>query len=97
MPARGRRAVTAGAAVLLALALAGAAAPLLAPDPYATDLRARLALPRSGHALGQDTLGRDVLARVMHGARISLAVGATVVALSLLLGVTIGEIGRAHV
>src|SRR5206468_26369 len=78
------------AGALLALALAGAAAPLLAPDPYATDLRARLALPRPGHALGQDSLGRDVLARVMHGARISFAVGATVVALSLLLGVTVG-------
>ncbi len=76
--------------MLLALALAGAAAPLLAPDPYATDLGARLAPPRSAHALGQDSLGRDVLARVLHGARNSLAVGATVVALSLLVGVAIG-------
>jgi len=89
-PRRGRGAVAAGAAVLLALALAGAAAPLLAPDPYATDLGARLAPPRSAHALGQDSLGRDVLARVLHGARNSLAVGATVVALSLLVGVAIG-------
>ncbi len=89
-PRRGRGAVAAGAAVLLALALAGAAAPLLAPDPYVTDLGARLAPPRSAHALGQDSLGRDVLARVLHGARNSLAVGATVVALSLLVGVAIG-------
>ena len=89
-PRRGRGAVATGAAVLLALALAGAAAPLLAPDPYATDLGARLAPPRSAHALGQDSLGRDVLARVLHGARNSLAVGATVVALSLLVGVAIG-------
>ena len=83
--------MVAGAAALLLLALAGAAAPLLAPDPYATDLGARLAPSRPGHALGQDSLGRDVLARVMHGARISFAVGATVVALSQLLGVTVGE------
>jgi len=89
-PRRGRGALATGAAVLLALALAGAAAPLLAPDPYATDLGARLAPPRSAHALGQDSLGRDVLARVLHGARNSLAVGATVVALSLLVGVAIG-------
>jgi len=82
--------VAAGATILLALALAGVAAPLFAPDPYATDLGARLAPPRPGHALGQDSLGRDVLARVVHGARVSFAVGATVVALSLLLGVTIG-------
>src|SRR5437867_3467442 len=90
MRARGLGGGAAGAAVLLLLALAGATAPRLAPDPYATDLGARLAAPRAGHALGQDSLGRDVLARVLHGARISLAVGVTVVALSLLAGVTIG-------
>ena len=81
MRARGLGAVAAGAAVLLLLALAGAVAPLLVPDPYATDLAARLAAPHAGHALGQDSLGRDVLARVLHGARISLAVGTAVVAL----------------
>jgi peptide/nickel transport system permease protein len=90
MRARGLGGLAAGAAVLLLLALAGAAAPLLAPDPYATDLGARLAAPHAGHALGQDSLGRDVLARVLHGARISLAVGASVVVLSLLVGMTIG-------
>src|SRR2546427_12055023 len=90
MRARGRRGVVAGAAALLLLALAGAAAPLLAPDPYATDLGARLAAPHTGHALGQDSLGRDVLARVLHGARISLAVGVSVVVLSLLVGATVG-------
>jgi peptide/nickel transport system permease protein len=82
--------VAAGAVVLLALALAGAAAPLLAPDPDATDLGARLAPPRAGHVLGQDSLGRDLLARVLHGARVSLAVSAAVVALSLLVGVSLG-------
>src|SRR6266550_2457840 len=90
MRARGRRGVVAGAAALLLLALAGAAAPLLAPDPYVTDLGARLAAPHAGHALGQDSLGRDVLARVLHGARISLAVGVSVVVLSLLVGATVG-------
>ena len=75
------------------LALVGAAAPLLAHgDPYATALRERLAPARPGHPLGQDTLGRDVLARLLRGARISLAVGAATVAISLLVGVSIGAV-----
>jgi peptide/nickel transport system permease protein len=73
------------------LALVGAAAPLLAHgDPYATVLRERLAPARPGHPLGQDTLGRDVLARLLRGTRISLAVGAATVVISLLVGVSIG-------
>jgi len=90
MRRRGRRAVTAGAAGLALLGLVGAAAPLLGLDPYTTDLGARLVPPRVGHALGQDALGRDVLARVLHGARISLGVGAATVALSLAVGVALG-------
>jgi peptide/nickel transport system permease protein len=87
----GSRTAAAGAAVVLVLALAGAAAPLLAPrDPYTTDLRDRLRPSRGEHPLGQDTLGRDLLARVLHGARISLAVGAATVAISLLAGVALG-------
>ena len=83
--------MAAGAAGLLLLALAAAAAPVLAPgDPYATALRDRLAVSRSGHPLGQDTLGRDLLARVLYGARISLAVGAATVAISLAAGVSVG-------
>ena len=90
---RGRRAAAGGAALLLALVLGGLAAPLLAPaDPYATELRARLAPARSGHPLGRDTLGRDVLARVLYGARISLGVAAAAVALSLAVGVSLGAV-----
>jgi peptide/nickel transport system permease protein len=86
-----RRAVAAGALLLMGLALAAAAAPWLAPaDPYAVDLAHRLAPPRAGHRLGQDTLGRDVAARLLRGARISLAVGASTVALSFILGVALG-------
>jgi peptide/nickel transport system permease protein len=88
---RGRRAAATGAAGLLLLALAGAAAPLLAPeDPHATALRERLGPARAGHPLGQDTLGRDVLARVLYGARISLVVGLATVAISLAAGVSVG-------
>jgi peptide/nickel transport system permease protein len=71
--------------------VAAAAAPLVVgADPYATDLGARLAPPGAGHPLGQDTLGRDVLARVLHGARISLAVGLAAVLVSFAVGVTLG-------
>src|SRR5207249_1980403 len=75
MRARGLGAVAAGAAVLLLLALAGAVAPLLVPDPYATDLAARLAAPHAGHALGQDSLGRAVLAREFVQAAQALGAG----------------------
>jgi peptide/nickel transport system permease protein len=88
---RGTRAVAAGGAVLALLAVLAAAAPLVAPhDPLATDLDARLDPPARAHLLGQDTLGRDVLSRVLFGARISLAVGSSAVVLSLALGVLLG-------
>jgi len=66
--------------------------PLLAPDPYANRPSAR-GSPRRTPATrsAQDSLGRDVLARVLHGARPSrFAVGVSVVVLSLLVGATVG-------
>ena len=87
----GGRAVVAGAAGLLLLALAAAAAPrLTSRDPYATELGERLRSPHAAHPLGQDTLGRDVLARMLHGARISLAVGAATVLVAVTTGVVLG-------
>jgi peptide/nickel transport system permease protein len=84
------RGLGAPATLLLLLTLA-AAAPWMAPyDPAVQDLRATLAPPGAGHPLGQDKLGRDVLSRLVHGARVSLAVSAGAVAASLLLGITIG-------
>jgi peptide/nickel transport system permease protein len=66
------------------------AAPLLAPhDPLAQDLP-RLAPPGAGHWFGTDELGRDVLSRVLHGARISIPLALLLVALSLLIGGTLG-------
>jgi peptide/nickel transport system permease protein len=93
MPARrrGRRALTSGTLCLALLGLASAAAPLITTaDPYRTSLTERLHPPRSAHPFGQDALGRDVLARVLYGGRISLAVGGAAVALSLLVGVLLG-------
>jgi len=89
----------AGLAILLALAAAALLAPLLAPaDPLAQGeiLRTRFLAPfttgpdQVTHWLGTDRLGRDLLSRLLYGARISLLVGFAAVAVSLLLGGAIG-------
>jgi peptide/nickel transport system permease protein len=68
-------------------------APWLAPkDPAFIDLAGRLARPSWRHLMGTDELGRDILSRVIFGARISMLVGASVVAGSLSLGTLIGSI-----
>ena len=70
-----------------------AAAPLLAPySPDSIDFGRRLLPPGSSHLLGTDDLGRDVLSRMIHGARVSLAVGLLATALSLIIGATLGAI-----
>lgn len=68
-------------------------APWIAPqDPAAIDLPGRLVSPSRAHWFGTDELGRDILSRVIHGARISMMVGSCVVGLSLALGLIIGSI-----
>jgi ABC-type dipeptide/oligopeptide/nickel transport system permease subunit len=79
--------------VLVALVLGAAVlAPLLAPvGPFQGDPETAYLLPPSPtHLLGTDTQGRDVLTRVIYGARISLAVGIISQAVASLLGVTLG-------
>lgn len=97
---RDRRAVV-GLAILAALALAATLAPWLAPaDPLAQSdiLRTRFLGPlRTGpdgiiRWLGTDQLGRDLLSRLLYGARISLAVGALAAALAVALGTAIGAV-----
>ncbi len=61
-------------------------------DPNATDLQQKLSPPDHTHWLGTDHLGRDVFARMLHGAPISLSVGFTAMFVSLSIGVTIGAI-----
>src|SRR5947209_15250133 len=68
-------------------------APWIAPrDPAQLDLATRLERPSHGHWFGTDELGRDILSRVVYGARISMLVGISVVAGSLLLGIIFGSI-----
>src|SRR5262249_16303393 len=87
-----------GATVLLLAIVASATlAPWLAPhDPVAVDIRHRLAPPAwmaggsAEHWLGTDQVGRDLLARVLYGGRVSLVVGVVAVVISASIGVLLG-------
>jgi peptide/nickel transport system permease protein len=86
-------AFTAGAAMTLAVVVMALGAPWLAPyDPSVQNSEHRLQGPSPGHPLGLDDLGRDVLSRVIWGARVSLQVGVTVVLVSSLAGVLLGAV-----
>ena len=86
--------IAVGALVVLGLiALAAIMAPLLAPaDPRAQDLSAALESPSASHLLGTDELGRDVLSRLLYGARISLLAGVEGAGIAIALGVVPGLI-----
>lgn len=79
-----------GLAVLVLMALGAGLAPVLALDPEALDLSAIYAAPSAAHWLGADELGRDVLARLLNGARVSLAVAAATALLAALIGTMLG-------
>src|SRR5512145_2358153 len=90
-----RRSTTAliGVAIVAVLLVVAAFADVLAPySPTDTDQTTTFAPPSVQHPLGTDQLGRDMLSRVIHGTRISLAVGVSSVVLALLLGVPLGMI-----
>lgn len=84
---------TIGAVLVGAFLLCAVFAPWLSPQaPAQLNLAARLLPPSHQHWFGTDELGRDILSRIVYGARISMAVAVSVVALSLLLGVITGLI-----
>lgn len=89
-----------GITVIVLLILTAVFAPVLAPyDPAVTSLADRLSPPAwqeggsSAHLLGTDSLGRDVLSRVIYGSRTSLVIGVSVVALAGVFGTLMGLIG----
>ena len=83
----------AGLALVVGFVLCALLAPWIAPrDPAFIELPARLAGPSAQHWLGTDELGRDILSRLLYGARISLLVGGSVVAASLCLGLLFGSL-----
>jgi peptide/nickel transport system permease protein len=82
-----------GLILLVIFTLCAIFAPLLAPhDPAQLNLTARLIPPSSTHLFGTDELGRDILSRILFGARVSLTVAVAVVAISLTLGTVLGMI-----
>jgi oligopeptide transport system permease protein len=90
---RRNRLAMAGSAVLLAIVTAALLAPWIAPYPYdKTDLRTGARSPMPAHLLGTDELGRDLLTRILYGARISFAVGLLATLVSLTIGVLYGSV-----
>ncbi|HEY7990458.1 MAG TPA: nickel transporter permease [Stellaceae bacterium] len=82
---------TLGAAIVVASALIAFAAPLLAPyAPYAQDLAHRLEPPGGAHWLGTDELGRDILSRLIYGARVTLGIVALVSVVTAPVGLLVG-------
>jgi peptide/nickel transport system permease protein len=93
---RNRLAVGGGIVVGILVALA-VLAPLLAPwDPNKPDTRRILTPPSPSHPLGTDQIGRDVLSRVLYGARVSLAVGFVSVGIATIIGVLLGAAAGYH-
>jgi len=90
---RNRFAVASGA-FLLVMYVGAVAGPRLVPHgPEEIDLASRLAGPSRVHLLGTDETGRDVLGRLVHGARVSLTVGLVAVAISVTFGSLLGGVG----
>ncbi len=86
-----QRAALVGVFIIAALALAGVLAPIIAPyNPVKQDLAHVLLPPCPAHPLGTDHLGRDILSRIIYGARLSLFIGFLAVGLGLALGVPLG-------
>jgi peptide/nickel transport system permease protein len=98
VPARARRPAwrrspltVAGLVIVALLALTALFAPLLAPaDPLKQTLSNRLKPPSAEHWMGTDQLGRDILSRMIYGARISLMIGLVVVGLAAGVGIFVG-------
>lgn len=90
MPERLPRNLRWGLALLVVLLLTALTAPWLSVDPTRLDLDRGLRPPSAEHWLGTDALGRDMAARVLHGARVSLVVGLLSAGLALLIGVPLG-------
>jgi len=82
-----------GCAVLLVFITAAVFAPYVAPyDPYHVDMNLQFQNPSGQYWLGTDMFGRDILSRIIYGARISLMIGLVPTSISMLIGTTLGLI-----
>ena len=88
-----QRGAVIGGAVVLIVACVAFTAPLIAPLPYdATDLLNVFAPPDAINLLGTDKLGRDILSRLIFGARTSLLVGTSVMVITIVTGTALGMV-----
>ncbi len=90
---RRHRLAMVGLVVLTAMVLAVVVGPFVYRVPIdEIDFRAKLKAPSSAHPFGTDDLGQDILARILYGGRISLAVGVV----AMLIGICVGHDGRGR-
>lgn len=89
---RHNRMALTGAGIVLAMFAMAAAATFVNSDPAAIDVSQSLLPPSLAHPLGTDDLGREVLVRMLYGARISLLVGFVAVGISTLIGIVLGAV-----
>jgi len=87
---RRNRMAMAGATIVLAMFVLAILAPVIGRDPGAIDIAHRLQPPGLAYPLGTDDLGRDVLVRILYGARISLLVGFVAVGIATFIGILLG-------
>ncbi len=91
---RRNQAAIAGAGIVTIFVLLAVLAPVLVPfNPTQGNLNDRLQPPSAAHWLGTDELGRDLLSRILFGARISLQIQIVAVVLALVVGVALGSVG----
>src|SRR5262249_50048833 len=81
-----------GVTLLSILVVVAVVGPFITGDPLRMNVPARLQPPSAAHLMGTDQFGRDILSRVVHGARISLSGGGGVVLVGLGLGLALGVI-----
>jgi peptide/nickel transport system permease protein len=94
---RRNRLALAGGVVVVVLGALALLAPFVAPwDPNRPDVKKILDQPSGKHPLGTDQLGRDVLSRMLYGARVSLAVGFVSVGIAALIGIVLGSLAGYH-
>jgi peptide/nickel transport system permease protein len=90
---RRNRLAMSGLVLVAGMFVVALASPWLAPyDPNLIDLKEVLMPPTPAHLLGTDTLGRDVLSRIIFGARVSLLVGFVAVGIATIIGVLVGAL-----
>ena len=96
MRARQNPSLATGCIIMIIMVTAAIAAPLIArQDPLAIDVTGRLSPRSAAHLLGTDELGRDIFARILYGARISLLIGFSCAFLTSIFGVAIGMVSAS--